>query len=269
MKIYISADMEGISSIISGEETYRENKKYPAACKKMIKEVNKVIEYLQAEGVNEILVNDSHGDMKNIKRSELSSAAELITGNEKSLSMMEGIDESFDGVIFVGYHARAGTSEAILDHTYTGKIHNIKVNDKLMGEIGINARVAGYFSVPVIAVTGDQSAIRTAKGEINNHIGITVKKSLGRECAVVSDFSAVDKKIKNGISKAIAKIDEFKPTVEEGSVNFDVEFSKSIFAERAAVIPGIEKLDARTIRIKEEDYVDTFKLFRTVMNINS
>ncbi|MGM0601735.1 MAG: M55 family metallopeptidase [Bacillota bacterium] len=269
MKIYISADMEGISSVISGEETYKENKKYPEACEKMVNEVNKVIEYLQAEGVNEIIVNDSHSDMKNIKRSKLSAAAELITGDEKALSMMEGIDESFDGVIFVGYHARAGTSEAILDHTYTGKIHNIKVNDKLLGEIGINARVAGYFSVPVIAITGDQSAVRTAKGEINEHIGITVKKALGRESAVVSDFSAVSKKIKSGISKAVAQIDKFKPTVEEGEINFDVEFSRSLFAERAAVIPGIKKLDARTIRIKENDYLNAFKLFRTVMKINS
>src|SRR3972149_6245623 len=116
LKVYVSVDMEGISGVVSSEQTNSESREYPAARKWMAEDVNAVIAGLLAAGAREIVVNASHGGMRNISPDDLRPEAALISGTPKPLSMMAGVDGSFDACVFVGYHAKAGAAAAALDH---------------------------------------------------------------------------------------------------------------------------------------------------------
>ncbi len=118
LKVFISVDMEGIAGIVSVDHTSSDGKDYGIARRWMTEEANAAIQGALDAGATEIVVNDSHGGMKNLIASEINPNAYLITGSPKPLSMMQGIDETFDAVIFIGYHAKAGTKDGVLDHTY-------------------------------------------------------------------------------------------------------------------------------------------------------
>jgi len=139
MKVYISCDMEGVSGIVDSKQTRMDGEEYKRAQKLMTGEVNAAIEGALAGGATEILVNDSHGLMRNILIEELNPNAQLISGSSKPLSMMQGIDESFDAAFFIGYHAQAGTPYSVLDHTYSSIVYQVSLNGRPVGETGLNA----------------------------------------------------------------------------------------------------------------------------------
>jgi D-amino peptidase len=267
VKIFISVDMEGISSVVTREQTSPGARDYERARRFMTKEVNAVIEAAFEHGANEVIVNDSHWDMDNILIEELHPRAALISGNNKPLSMMQGIDNSFDAVFFVGYHARAGTPEAVIDHTYDSMVINLKINGKLMGEAGINGRLAGYFGVPVAFVSGDQKAIMCANEELNNPVGVVVKESISRTTAKIHPFPVVKERLNIGVSKAMKNLKLFKPNVEEGPVKLEVSFSISDMAEICLLIPGVIKEDGRTVTYTGKDYMEVFKAFRAMLRL--
>lgn len=150
--------MEGVAGVVDREQTLRDGKEHERARKLMTQEVNAAIEGALEAGAKQVLVNDSHGTMRNIILEELNENAELITGSPKPLSMMQGIDKTFNAVLFVGYHAMRGTYKGVLEHTYHGNIvSDVFFNSKRYGETGMNAAVAGYFKVPIVLVTGDQA----------------------------------------------------------------------------------------------------------------
>jgi D-amino peptidase len=138
--------MEGIWGVVHGNQTSSDSPEYGAARKWMAEDANAVIAGLFEAGAAEVVVNDSHGSMRNIVADALDPRASLISGTPKPLSMMQGIDGTFDACIFVGYHARAGTASAILDHTISGGVvRAIRVNGQEMPELGLNAAISGYF----------------------------------------------------------------------------------------------------------------------------
>lgn len=265
MKIYISADMEGISGVVSMQQTEPGNSEYERARRMMTKEVNAVIEAAFDNGAKEVVVNDSHNNMDNILIEELDSRASLISGDHKPLSMMEGIDQSFDAVFFVGYHARAGSSESIIDHTYTFRVLEAKVNGKPLSEAGLNGRVAGYYHVPVAFISGDQNAIRCAKEELFEPVGVAVKKSVGRTAAIIHPFTQVAPKLKEGVAEAMKKIPKLKPTVEKEPVELEVTFTISDMAAMTELIPGVTRKSARTVVYTGRDYLESFKVFRAML----
>ena len=184
-KVFISVDMEGIWGVVAAEQTSATSPEYGAARKWMAEDVNAVVAGLLEAGAGEIVVNDSHGSMRNIVADALNPKASLISGSPKPLSMMQGIDATFDAVVFVGYHARAGTAAAILDHTISsGTIYSIKVNGQEMPELGLNALIAGYYKVPVIMLTGDTTTCAQAKAVLGDGlVTAAVKEATGRVAA--------------------------------------------------------------------------------------
>ena len=156
MKIFVSCDIEGVSGVVNALlHTSVEGKDYGRARELMTGEASAVVEGAVKAGATEVVVNDSHGPMTNLLIEKLHPAATLITGAPKHLSMMEGIDSTFDAAVFVGYHSRMGTP-GVLSHTISGgSVANVWVNDVLLGETGINAGIAGHFGVPVVLVAGD------------------------------------------------------------------------------------------------------------------
>ena len=269
MKIFISADMEGISGVVDIEQTLPGARDYERSRRLMTKEVNAVIEAAFEHGADEVLVSDSHGNNNNILIEGLYPRATLISGSYQPLDMMQGIDNSVDAVFFVGYHARAGTPEAVIDHTYVFRVINVKINDKLMGEAGINGRLAGSFGVPVAFVSGDQKAIMCAKEELNNPVSVVVKESISRTAAKIYPFPLVKERLTAGVSEAMKNIKLFKPTVEEGPVKLEVSFSISNMAEICLLIPGVTKKDGRTVIYSGKEYMEVFKVFMVMLGLTS
>ncbi len=159
MKILISADMEGISGVTRWEETDPAQNEYGRFRKILTDEVNAAIAGAAEAGADEFVVADGHGDGTNILVEDLDARARLNSGGASPLSMMQGVDPETAGVLFIGYHARGGSQNAVLAHTWSsGRIANVWLNGVLVGEYGLNAAAAGHFGVPVLMISGDQTA---------------------------------------------------------------------------------------------------------------
>src|SRR5690606_21146130 len=146
----------------------------------MTQEANAAIEGAFAGGAREVLVNDSHWTMRNLLAEELDPRAELLSGGPKTWSMMEGIERGWDCCACIGYHARAGTANAILDHTYTSGIHDVRLNGASVGELGLNAALAGCFRVPVVLVSGDQALAAECHALLGDQVRTVVVKEAQR-----------------------------------------------------------------------------------------
>lgn len=270
MKIFVSVDMEGIWGVVHGNQCSAESPEYQTARKWMVEDVNAVIQGLFEAGATEVVVNDSHGSMRNILAGELDRRASLISGSPKPLSMMEGIDGSFQGCVFVGYHARAGSAPAILDHTISGAaIYSIKINGQEMPELGINAAIAGYFRVPVIMLTGDTETCRQAQELLGKELVVVpVKEAVGRLAArnysrekVLSDLREGAKK---ALSSADARLFELNPPFR-----FELEFHNSNQTELGLLIPGVKRISPRALTFETPDYLEGFKLMRALIALAS
>ncbi|HUU36923.1 MAG TPA: M55 family metallopeptidase [Candidatus Desulfaltia sp.] len=266
-KVFISVDMEGIWGVVQGRQTSADFPEYSAARKWMVEDVNAVVAGLFEAGAFEVVVNDSHGSMRNIVADELDPRAGLISGSPKPLSMMQGIDDTFDACIFVGYHARAGTAEAILDHTYSGAtIRSIKVNGREMPELGLNAAIAGYFNVPVIMLTGDTETCAQAKSILGDSmVTVAVKDAVGRYAAANLPQEVARKRLKEGAKEALlgrGKMPVFRPNAPYA---FELEFHTSAQAEMPMLVPQVKKTGARGVAFSSADYLEGFKLMRALI----
>jgi D-amino peptidase len=153
MRVYISVDMEGIAGVTHEDQADpiepRHAGEYNRFRRLMTNEANAAIAGALEAGAETILVNDSHWLMRNLLAEELNPAAELLSGGPKRLSMVEGIDGGFDAAMFIGYHARAGTRNATIDHTYTSRVYEARLNGEPAGELALNAAMAGVHGVSV------------------------------------------------------------------------------------------------------------------------
>lgn len=270
VKVFISADIEGVSGVVHQEHTARDGKEHERARRLMTQEVNAAVEGALKAGATEVLVNDSHGTMRNIIPEELNEAAQLITGSPKSLSMMQGIDKTFDAVFFVGYHAMASSLPGVLGHTYFGKVvYNLRINGKAMGETGMNAALAGYFGVPVALVTGDETVTREAKETLGNVETVAVKKAVARYAAQCLSPMEARRRIKDAAVKALKRLGDFKPLMLKAPVTFEVDFMNTAMTEAAMLIPGVKQISGRTAAYTSTDLVEAFKAFRAMVTLAS
>jgi len=267
LKVFISVDMEGIAGIVHSDHTSSSGKDYNLARRWMTAEVNAAIEGALKAGATEIVVNDSHGSMRNVIISELNPFATLITGSPKSMSMMQGIDETFEAVFFIGYHARAGTKNGVLDHTYSGgSIYSIKINGMELGEYGINAAIAGWYKVPVVLITGDEQVCEQAKRAIGDELETAVvKKGVGRYAAESLAPEKAQELIKKKTKVALVKRKIIKPFIIEPPFRFEVNFLRSYMADAAELIPQVKRENARSVSFASDDFIKGFKLLRALI----
>jgi D-amino peptidase len=265
MKVYISCDMEGISGVVASRQTEMNNEEYKRGQKLMTGELNAAIEGALAGGATEILVNDSHGSMRNILIEELNPNAQLISGSPKPLSMMQGIDGSFDAAFFIGYHAQAGTAYSTLDHTYSGIVYQVSLNGRPVGETGLNAALAGYFEVPVTLVTGDKLLVEEATALLGAVEGVAVKESYGRYAARCLVPETVHELIRQAAQSALSK--GGKPFVVEPPITLAVDFTSSAHLDMAELIPGSRRSGGRHIEYTHDDLLTVFKVWRAMLTL--
>jgi D-amino peptidase len=268
MKILIAVDMEGITGVTTWDQVTPGHAEYSRFRKLMTQDVNAAIRGATEAGADEIIVADGHWNGSNILVEELDSRARLNTGSPSPFSMMQGIDESVDGVLFIGYHARNGTANAILDHTWSSKtVANIWLNDILTGEYGLNASLAGHFGVPVIMVSGDQ----TACAQVNELLGevemAVVKQATGRFAAECLTPEVSQELIYMSAARAVSRLNEGDmpdPFVLDTPVRVTVEFFTSDMADRATRIPFTQR-DGTRVSFTAQEMASAYNGFRAMV----
>jgi len=266
-KVFVSVDMEGIWGVVASEQVNSSSSEYTAARRWMAEDVNAVIAGLFEAGAGEIVVNDSHGSMRNIVADALNPKASLISGSPKPLSMMQGIDSSFDAVVFVGYHARAGTTASILDHTISSAtVRAIRINGQEMPEMGINAAIASYYKVPVILLTGDSETCRMASALLGDAVvTAAVKDGISRTAARMVPAEEARKRLKDAAREALAKRSRIAPFRLAGPYTFEVDFHNAGQAELPSLLPNVKRGNSRGLSFTSADYIEGFKLLRAII----
>lgn len=270
LKIFISVDMEGISNIVHGDQTTPGTSEYAAGRKWMAQDVNAAVEAALAAGATEVVVNDSHGSMRNIDPDDLHPQAVLISGSPKPLSMMQGIDASFAACFLIGYHAKAGTADAILDHTISGSVvRHVKLNGVEMPELGLNAAIAGYYGVPVALVTGDTAVCRQTAEILGPGVAtVAVKEAFGRLAAKLVPMAEARRMVADGVRTALGRLPGLKPFKPASPCRFELGYHVSAQADMGAMLlPGIERVDGRTLAFVASDYVDGFRTLRALISL--
>ncbi|MFV9510634.1 M55 family metallopeptidase [Tepidibacillus sp. LV47] len=261
MKIYISVDMEGISGVATNMQL-KKNDEYSRFRKLMTQDVNAAIEGAFRGGATEVVVSDGHGNMSNILIEELDPRARLISGNNRVMCQMEGIDDSFDGVFFVGYHGREGGSErSVISHTLAGiAVNEMKINGKVVGESELNAGVAGFFGVPVLLVTGDDVVTSEIKSTLPYVETVVVKRGIDRFAADLLPLQQAHELIRTKAELAVKKAKQIEPYRIEGPITFEIEFKGSNQALMTTTIPSVELIEPKRIRFTCDDYITAYKM---------
>lgn len=269
-KIYISVDMEGIGAIVSQAQTSADQFEYQKGRKLMTAEVNAAIEGCLEAGAGEIVVSDSHGNAQNIIPDELNEAVLLIRSFPRALLQMEGIDATFDGAIFLGYHPMEGTPNANLSHTIWGsKIFEIKINGLPVSEAMFNAAVAGHFNVPVIMVAGDQNVTKEAVQTFGQIETVMTKESLGWLSAKARHPKLICQDIREKSKKAVQNIKGTKPYVVKPPIRMELTFKNTFDAEAMSYLPWVNRLSGKTILIEAGNMLDINRFITALFSINS
>ena len=269
-KIYISVDMEGIGAIVSSAQTGSAGFEYSKGRKLMTAEVNAAIEGCLEAGAGEIVVSDSHGNAQNLIPDEIHEAALLIRSFPRSLLQMEGIDETFDAAIFIGYHPKEGTPSANLSHTIWGsKIFELKINGMTVSEAIFNAMVAGHFKVPVIMVAGDQHVAKEALKTFGPVETVITKESLGWLSAKSRHPKFICQEIKEKSRKAVQRIKELNPYVVKTPVRMELTFKNIYDAEALSYLPWVKRKDGKTILVETESIIDINHFLTAFFSINN
>lgn len=279
MRVLISADMEGTCGAVSwvhvmppeygGEPTNQSE--YNRTRLRMTREVNAAIEGALAGGAEEVIVNDSHDGMRNLIPEELHRSCRFISGNDKPLGMMQGVDiDGVEAVFYTGYHARAGTPNAPLAHTWTGWINDVRLDDVSTGEYGINAVVAGHFGVPVSLATGDSVAMEQISEMLGPRVTtVAVKEGLSTFAALHLHPEEAQKRIRAAATEAIRRVHAVDPYHLDSGTVVSIDFDHQARADQAVYIPGVDRGGDRTVTFQPADGLEFISIFRAVVKAAS
>ena len=272
MRVFISVDMEGIAGVVHEDQTDPTDTRHAAEYNRfrrlMTNEANAAIEGALDAGATGVLVNDSHWDMRNILAEELHPTAELLSGSPKRLSMVEGIEGGFDAALFIGYHAMAGTRNAVIDHTYTSRVYQARINSQPVGELALNAGLAGVCQVPIALVSGDQSLAAEARALLGNAVEVVVvKEAVGRFAARSVAPSTACERIRAGATAALRR--SHQPFTFSPPVRLEVDFAVSQMADIAELVPGSVRTGGRTVSYTSDDFREVFRAWRAMYNLAS
>ncbi len=250
MKVYISVDIEGITGLVSWSQCSRPDGKsfdYAFARRMMTHDLNAAIRGARAAGATEIVIKDSHGNSKNLLIDELEPGVELVSGHGSGTDgMMEGVDDSFDASILVGYHAMAGTTAGIMEHTISGGVHRLFVNGVETGEMGLSAGVSGRYGVPLVFASSDQAGCDEISRLIPGIETVVTKTGYGRYMGKLRHPSETGPAIEAGVQKALASIPT-KPLLWEEPCSFSIEFNRSEEADMCAKLPRVTRVNGFTL----------------------
>jgi D-amino peptidase len=268
MKAYISVDMEGVAGIVHVDQTRTDGQDFARGRELMTLEANAAALGAFDAGAREVLINDSHGDMRNLLFDRIDPRCTLLLGDGKPLSMMQGIDGKFDVAMFIGYHAGMGAQGAILDHTYySAVVSQMRVNGKPVNEAGLNALLAGEFGTPVGLVSGDAAACRETAALIPGIETVVVKWAVTRYSARTLHPVEAQRLIREAATRVCRRAGKLKPLKWKPPYRLEVRLIQAGMADAAGQMPGADRVDGTTVGFEARTIQELFRAMLTIIRL--
>jgi D-amino peptidase len=266
LKVHISVDMEGIAGVVTGEQLGPQGFEYARFREFMTAEALAAVETAFEAGATEIVVADSHGNGQNLLIEKFPKNVTVVRAWPRPLLMMQGIDETFDAAIFIGYHASIHGTEGVRAHTVaSARFAAVRINGVPMSEASLNAATAAHFGVPVIMVSGDDATVKEAQAQLGNIEGAVVKWNYGYHSARTLRPQDAQELIRQKVKAAFARRGEFKPYRVKAPVELEIRFKNYRPAEVLAFLPNVERLDSHTIRFRGKDILEVVRFIEFVV----
>ena len=262
-RVYISVDMEGISGVNGDDQTASGRPEYGRARKLMADDANAAIRGAFEGGATEVVVNDSHGSQRNILPEDLDPRVRLISHSFKRHGMMEGLDSTYDAVIFVGYHARAGSPRGVFAHTGSGVLRDLRINGQPVGEGGMNAFMARWFGVPVILVTGDDVAVAEQRETVPEVRGVVVKRAINSRAVELRPLVDTRREIQEAAKAAVAGAKRV-PRERLAQYTVRMELRDPTIPEVAAAFQEIRLVNPTTVEFTRATMPEAYRLIRVL-----
>ena len=262
-KVYVSVDMEGISGVNGNDQTSAGQPEYARARKLMAEDANAAIRGAFAGGATEVVVNDSHGSQRNLLPEDLDPRVRLISHSFKRHGMMEGLDETFDAVIFVGYHAKAEAPRGLFAHTGSGVVRDLQVNGVSVGEGGMNAAMTAWYGVAVALVTGDDAAVDEVKAAAPGVRTVAVKRAINTRAVELLPLVEARRLIEDGAKQAVAAAKKPAP-VRRGPYTVTMRFRDVTIPEVASAFREMERPAPDAVSFARDTMPEAYRLIRVL-----
>jgi len=269
VKVYISVDMEGIAGIVTADQLTPTGFEYAKAREFMTGEALAAIQGARDAGANQIVVSDSHGNGENLLIDRFPPDVTIIRSWPRPLMMMEGIDSTFEAAVFIGYHASTTNPAGVRAHTISSAhLAAVQLNGVSMPESGINAAIAGYFGVPIVAISGDNVAVSEAQSLIGNMEGAVVKQAISFHAAATMTPEAAQALVRRIVKAGVQKRASLRPYVVRAPVQLDVTFKNYTPAEMLAFLPNVQRTTSHGIRFQGRDILQVSKFLEFINTYN-
>ena len=271
MKVFLSVDAEGIGGVSSWHETLPKDPDFGRYRELATKEVNTVCETIrELYPKATIVVCDSHANGENLLIENLLEDIHLVKGFPRTYYMMEGIDKSFDAVIFIGYHSKVGSARGGMDHSYSSSsIYSVKVNGKEFGETELNAVYAGYYRVPLVLVAGDDVLVKSLRKDFPQIQTVETKKGISRFAAQHRPLNRIHSDLNKKTRLAFQNLKKIKPFFIKPPYNIEIQFNTTIHTDVACLIPQLKRVSGRSVRFKIKDYKEFYSMFMAIVMLCS
>jgi D-amino peptidase len=271
LRLYISADIEGIVGVVTRDHLAPEGFEYERARDWMTDTVVSACEAAHEAGATEIVVSDSHGNGESLKIERLPDYTQIVRSWPRPLTMMQGVEVGdFAGALLIGYHAGASNRGGVLSHTLSGSaFQEVRVNGQVLNEAGLNAAIAGHFGVPVIYASGDDVAVAEIRDIVGDIETTTVKWAHSTRSARSLTPAVAHAAVREGVKRAIARIGEAKPFRLKAPMALEVRFRHRLPVEHLAYLRFITQVDTYTIRYEATDAVDLSKFLMFLFGYSS
>ncbi|MBC3985317.1 M55 family metallopeptidase [Streptomyces sp. AC536] len=272
MKVLISVDMEGVSGVVHPSETNPTGYDYERARQLMTAEANAAIAgVLDAEPAATVLVADAHGPFRNLLPEALDRRARLVRGKPRPLGMLAGLDGSTEAVLLVGYHGRAGAGPAVLAHTMSDAVLDVRVAGRSLGEIGLNAAMAGHLGVPVVLLSGDDTACDELSELVPGVRTVAVKQAIGQSAAVTLHPEEARERLRDASARAVTRAGlRGQRLAFPGPVEVEVDLANPTTVDLATLVPGVVRVaGGRTVAFTAADFAEAYRLVLLLVQLGT
>ena len=270
LKVYISVDMEGVVGTVTPDQLGPAGFEYGRFREFMTREALAAVAAAKEAGATEVLVSDSHGNGENLLIEMFPPDVRIIRSWPRRGSMMAGMDETFDAVIFIGYHASTNNPRGVRPHTFSSaRLTRVALNGVEVTEGAFNAAIAGNYSVPVVMISGDDAAIAEVRKLVGDIEGAETKRTLGFHAANTLTPEASYALIREKVKAGFGRLGQFKPYRMKTPVTLDLSFKNYMPAEVLGYLRNVERTDSHSIRYVGKDILEItdFLEFVTTYNV--
>lgn len=264
-RLFVSVDMEGIGGVVTSEQIGVQGFEYGLFRTLMTEETNAVIAAAREAGVTEFVVADSHGSFQNLLVDKLPADVQVVRGTPRPYGMMQGLDSSFDGVVFLGYHSGTTSTEGVRAHTFSSaRLTDVRLNGASVTEGGWNAAYAAELGVPVLAVSGDEAAVAQVQGQVPGVEGAVVKWPYGFHAARTLSPEASRQVIREAVKRGLARRGQIALPRAKTPVEVEVRFKSWRPSEVLAWLPLFKRIDAHAVRFTARDMAEAYRTMEFV-----